>query len=86
MSNKKKKIGALDKYIIFSFACIILYTITEHWILVKTGMTLDHLSTLFYGVFGGEVLICALIKKLKLKQEKKPGDEDKEEAEHEPVG
>lgn len=79
--KKRKKIGALDKYIIFSFACIIIYTIAEHWILVKTGMTLDHLSTLFYGVFGGEVLICALIKKLKLKQEKK-----KEETENEPVG
>lgn len=79
--KKKKKIGALDKYIIFSFTCIIIYTIAEHWILVKTGMTLDHLSTLFYGVFGGEVLICALIKKLKLKQEKK-----KEETENEPVG
>lgn len=79
--KKKKKIGALDKYIIFSFACIIIYTIAEHWILVETGMTLDHLSTLFYGVFGGEVLICALIKKLKLKQEKK-----KEETENEPVG
>lgn len=79
--KKKKKIGALDKYIIFSFTSIIIYTIAEHWILVKTGMTLDHLSTLFYGVFGGEVLICALIKKLKLKQEKK-----KEETENEPVG
>lgn len=80
--KKKKKIGALDKYIIFSFACIIIYTVAEHWILVRTGMTLDHLSTLFYGVFGGEVLICALIKKLKLKQTEKK----KEETENEPVG
>lgn len=79
--KKKKKISALDKYIIFSFTCLILYTITEHWLLIKTGLTLDLLTSLFYGVFGGEVLICALIKKLKLKQEKK-----KEETENEPVG
>lgn len=77
--KKNKKISALDKYIIFSFTCIIIYTITEHWLLIKTGLTLDLLTSLFYGVFGGEILVCALIKKLKLKQPKK-------EDENEPVG
>lgn len=67
----KKKLSALDKYIIFSFFCIILYTIAEHVLIIVTGATLDLLTTLFYGVFGGEILICALIKKLKLRQEKK---------------
>lgn len=71
---KKKKLSGLDKYIIFSFACIIIYTITEHILLIKTGETLDILTTLFYGVFGGEIFTCALIKKLKLKQNEKKED------------
>lgn len=75
--KKKKKISALDKYIIFCFICIIAYTIAEHWLLIKTGLTLDLLTGLFYGVFGGEILVCAVIKKLKLKQpEKKEDDEN----------
>ena len=71
---KKKKLSGLDKYIIFSFACIIVYTIAEHVLLIKTGETLDILTTLFYGVFGGEIFACALIKKLKLKQNEKKED------------
>lgn len=71
---KKKKLSGLDKYIIFSFTCILIYTIAEHILIIKTGQTLDVLSSLFYGVFGGEILLCALIKKLKLKQNEKKED------------
>lgn len=73
---KKKKLSALDKYIIFSFVCIIIYTIAEHVLLIVTGETLDLLTTLFYGLFGGEVLICALLKKLKLKQSEKEKEKE----------
>lgn len=79
--KKKKKLPALDKYIIFAFACIIVYAIAEHLLLVLTGQTLDLLTSLFFGLFGGEVLICALIKKLKLKQTGK-----EKEKEDDPVG
>lgn len=79
--KKRKKLPALDKYIIFAFVCIILYTIAEHLLLIKTGQTLDLLTSLFFGLFGGEVLICALIKKLKLKQSEK--EKEKEDG---PVG
>lgn len=74
--KKKKKLPALDKYIIFAFACIIIYTIAEHLLLIKTGQTLDLLTSLFFGLFGGEVLICALLKKFKLKQPKKETEKE----------
>lgn len=72
--TKKKKISDLDRYIIFSISCIILYTIAEHLLIILTGQTLDLLTSLFFGFFAGEITICALIKKLKLKQQKKEED------------
>lgn len=74
--NKKKKLNGLDSYIIFSFTCIILYTISAYVVVIKTGQSLDVLTSLFFGVFGGEILLCALIKKLKLRSIKKDLDEN----------
>lgn len=74
--TSRKKMNGLDKYIIFSFTSIIIYTIVEHILVIKTGITLDLLTSLFYGVFGGEILMCALIKKLKLKQTNKKEEEN----------
>ena len=67
-SKKTKKYHALDIYIIFCFVCIIIYTIVHTIIFYKLGMEATVLDALFYGVFGGEVLLCALLKRLKLKQ------------------
>lgn len=74
--HSRKKMSGLDKYIIFSFTSIIIYTIIEHILVIKTGIILDLLTSLFYGVFGGEILMCALIKKLKLKQSNKKEEEN----------
>lgn len=75
-----KKLNGLDKYIIFSFTCIITYTIAAYVMCARYGVQLDMLTGLFFGVFGGEILICALIKKLKLgktyKEMKKAGKEE----------
>lgn len=73
---KKKKLKGLDIYIIFSFACIIIYSVSAYIVNIKYGVEMDVLTSLFFGVFGGEVLICALIKKLKLNKEKKKRDEE----------
>lgn len=78
---KKKKLTGLDKYVIFSFFCLIVYTISAYIVLIKTGQSLDTLSALFFSVFGGEVLVCALIKKLKLKLR----DQNKEEEGGRPI-
>lgn len=71
--QEKKLRHALDRYIIFSFICIIIYTIVSIIIAVRTGMTMDTLTTCVFACFGGEILACAMIKKFKLKEENNGG-------------
>lgn len=66
---EKKKISALDKYVIFSFTCLIVFTIVIICVQTITGMTQDTITTCFFSAFGGELLLCAMIKRLKLKKE-----------------
>lgn len=67
--RKKKKLKGLDKYVVFCFVCLIIYTISQTIVTIKTGAEAGTLTTCFFSVFGGEVLLCALIKKFKLKNE-----------------
>lgn len=73
--KKSKNIRSLTKYVVFSIAVLILYTIAELIISTNTGVTHDTLTTCFYSCFGGEILACALIKIFKLKEEKKQIDD-----------
>lgn len=66
MNKEKKKIPALDKYIIFCFILLILYTIAHVVVFLVIGVEMTTIATLFYAAFGGEVLMCALLKRLKL--------------------
>lgn len=76
--RRRKKLKGLDKYVLFCFACLILYTISQTIVTIKTGVESSTLTTCFFSVFGGEVLLCALIKRLKLKNdEKKDESEEK---------
>lgn len=60
----------LLKFIIFSFAMVITFTVVAILFQAITHEQLsDTLITCFYGVFGGEVLMCALIKIFKLRKE-----------------
>ena len=74
--KKRKKISGLDKYVIFSFAAILIYTIAQTAVTIRTGVESSTLTTCFFSVFGGEVLMCALIKRLKLKNERKNESEE----------
>lgn len=69
-NSNKKKISALDIYLIFCFTVIILYTIVG---IVFQWMTEIELSTSLtvgvYGFFGGEITLLAMIKRLKLKND-----------------
>ena len=72
--NKKKKgLSDLDKYVIFSFSNIIIFTIIA---LVYQFLTDNEISstliTCFFACFGGELLMLCMIKRLKLKK----GDND----------
>lgn len=66
MAKKKKKLNGLDKYVIFSISCMILYTIVSQIIQTCTSYTNDTLTTCFFAFFGGEIVTCALIKIFKL--------------------
>ena len=66
--QKHRKIPALDKYVIFSFSCLLIFTITEIIIQAVTGATQDTLIQYFFITFGGELLMCAMIKRLKLRR------------------
>lgn len=63
-----KAMPSLTKFIVFSFAVILIYTVAEFF----TKTSHDTLTTCLYACFGGEVLSCALIKVFKLKEEDKP--------------
>lgn len=63
-----KKLTGLDKYVIFSFTVLIFYTIAEFVCSTITDIHHDTLTTALYGAFGGELLLCAVIKKYKLKR------------------
>lgn len=65
---RKKKLPALDKYVIFSLSSIIIFTIAVLVIFIITQSEPSALVVAFYGVFGGELFLLAMIKRLKLKQ------------------
>ena len=66
--HKRKQLPDLDKYIIFSFGVMLLYTIIEFITSSITGVSHDTLTTCLFGAFGGELLLCAMIKRLKLRR------------------
>ncbi len=65
--RKNDSAHSLTLYVMFSIAMIIIFTMAEFVISSCTGTTHDTLTTCFYGVFGGEILCCALIKIFKLR-------------------
>lgn len=77
--RKKKKLKGLDKYVIFCFVSLIIYTIAQTVVTIKTGVESSTLTTCFFSVFGGEVLLCALIKRFKLKEEPKKDESGENE-------
>lgn len=66
--QKNKKLSALDKYVIFSFSCLVVFTVVMIILQTVTGIMQDTLITCFFSTFGGELLLCAMIKRLKLKR------------------
>lgn len=70
-TNKKQenKLSGLDKYLIFTFIMITIFTVSQTVITAVTGVEQSTLITAYFAVYGGEVLMCALIKRLKLKDE-----------------
>ncbi len=65
------KAHSLGLYVTFSIASLIIYTIVSQILAYTSGIILDTLTTCFFGFFGGEIVMCALIKIFKLKDTKK---------------
>lgn len=55
-------------YVVFSIAVLLGYTVAELTLSSVCGITNDVLTDNFFKVFGGEILLCALIKIFKLKE------------------
>lgn len=70
-STKRRKTSALDLYVIFSITALVVYTIVEQTLSLRTGYERSTLTTCFYAAFGGEILSAALIKIFKLTKETK---------------
>ena len=66
---KKRQLHTLDKYVIFSIAALLIYTVVEMIVSTLTGVSHDVLTERFFLCIGGEVLSCALIKIFKLRRE-----------------
>lgn len=68
--RRRKKIPSLTKFVVFSLAMVIIYTITAivyQWI---SGQEISStLTTCYFACFAGEVLSASLIKIFKLKEE-----------------
>lgn len=68
-----KKIGTikdLTKYVMFSIAVVIIYTIAEFIVSTITGISHDTLTVSVYGFFGGELVLCGFIKIFKIRGNK----------------
>ena len=68
-NHTKKKLPALDRYLILSFSVMLLYTLAEFVVSTITGVSHDTLTTCIFAAFGGELLMLCMIKRLKLRKE-----------------
>ena len=68
MRNRRKRTRALDKYVVFSITILLIFTVSQMVITVITGTEQSTLITCFFACFGGELFLCAMIKRLKLKE------------------
>lgn len=64
---RKHETPSLTLFVVGSILILIIYTIAEQALSVATGITRDTLTTAIFGVFGGEMMSCALIKIFKLR-------------------
>ena len=74
-----KKLNGLDKYVIYCIVFFTLYTVAELVVSAITGNTNDTLTNAVKFFAGGEVFLCAMIKRHKLIDARKAAQEQKEE-------
>lgn len=76
---KKIRLTGLDKYVIYCIVFFTIYTVAEMALTALTGVTNDTLTNAVKWFCGGEVFLCAMIKRHKLIDAKKAADQFREE-------
>lgn len=66
IKRPRKQLNGLDKYVIYCIVFFTLYTIAELTVSAITGNTNDTLTNAVKFFAGGEVFLCAMIKRHKL--------------------
>ena len=74
--EEERAMHSLTLYVVFSIMTLIVYTIVEQVLSAHTGFSNDTLTTCFFACFGGEILMCGLIKIFKLKNEKEDSSDE----------
>ena len=69
LKKSKKKISALDKYLIYCISFFTLFAVAELTVSSICGESHDTLINAVKFFCGGEVFLCAMIKRYKLKNE-----------------
>lgn len=82
VKDPKKKLNDLDKYVIYCIVFFTLYTIAERTLASITGVTCEALTNAVKWFCGGEVFLCAMIKRHKLIDARKAAKEIKEEGDY----
>ena len=59
----------LTKFVLFSFAVVLLYSIAEFASSIVFNISHDVLTGCIYGFFGTEIVSCGFIKIFKIKKE-----------------
>lgn len=60
---------SLTRYVVFSISCLVIYTITALVFLWLEKPLDEALTAGVFGFFGGEIVMCGLIKLFKIKKE-----------------
>ncbi len=68
--KKRSVTRSLTRYVVFSILMLIIYTSISFYFLWLEKPLDPDLTSGFFGFFGGEIVICGLIKLFKLKGEK----------------
>ena len=74
--EEERAMHSLTLYVVISIMTLIVYTIVEQVLSAVTGFSNDTLTTCFFACFGGEILMCGLIKIFKLKNEKEDNNNE----------
>ena len=69
MTKASQTTKSLTRYVVFSITCLVIYTIVCLIFLWFEKPLDPDVSNGVYGFFGGEIVVCGLIKLFKIKRE-----------------